>query len=370
MSSVLRRIAANEDADRNRDEYLRRIDAEAVLDHYGPDNAHRKGDEIIHSCLIDRVDPHHNHGDANPSASLNVEKKVYHCYSYGGGDIFWFVKLMEGKREFGEIVPMLGEFLTGATESAEKFLEELDKYLGSENYSKASVPRYHERVLRQWDYFHPYLKDRGISFEAAERLRLGYDARRRRITIPHWMDGVLVGWQARAITDPRWPTTEVEVDREGNELDGGKIPKYKNSSGFPKYTSLYNLDRVRERGYDRVTLVESPMSVAKAETLWNGDSDDPLGGIVASFSAKVGPEQFDLLRSFGAVTVWFDDGHAGEAGALKVIRNLYRHIPTYYIRPERDVDLGDYRDADAARETLASREPAALALARLERTYG
>lgn len=370
MSSVLRRLAAAEEAEGLREEYLRRIDAEAVLEYYGPDNAYRKGDEIIHSCLIDRIDPHHAHGDANPSASLNVDKKVYHCYSYGGGDIFWLVKLMEGKGEFSEIVPLLGQFLAGSTESVADFLEEIDKYLSSNEYSKVSMPRYHERVLRQWDLYHPYLKDRGISMEAAQRLWLGYDERRRRITIPHWHDGVLVGWQARSLSDPRWPMTEVELDREGNELDGGKIPKYKNSSGFPKYTSLYNLDRVRERGYEDVVLVESPMSVAKAESLWSGSHEDVLGGILASFSAKVGPEQFELLRAFRSVTVWFDYDHAGQAGALKVMRNLYRHLPTFYIRPRKDVDLGDYSDADAARETIGEREPAVLALARLERIYG
>lgn len=370
MSHVFSRLTARADAEKLRDEYLRRIDAEAVLGHYDPDNVFRKGDEIIHSCLLDRVDPHHANGDANPSASLNVEKKVVNCYSYGGMDLFQFVLKMEGKDEFYEIVPLLGRFLGDGTKDVDDFVEELSKYLHSNEYSKVSAPRYHERVLEQWDLYHPYLADRGISFEAAERLRLGYDEKSVRITIPHWVDGVLVGWQRRAIFDPQYPMTEVEVDYQGNQLDGGKIPKYKNSAGFPKYDTLYNLDRVRERGYSSAVVVESPMSVAKAESLWTGTTDDPLGSVVATFSAKVGPGQMDLLRRFPRLTVWFDADPSGEVGALKVVRDTYRHTRVMHVRSEKDKDLGDYDSRDTVLDILGGAEPAVLALARLEKTYG
>lgn len=351
-------------------EYLRRIDAEAVLMHYNPDNVVRKGDEIIHSCLLDRVDPHHSHGDSNPSAALNVEEKVYNCYSYGGGDIFWLMTKMEGKQEFWEIVPLLSPFLTGIAKGTADFLEELDKFFHSQESSKAPPPRYHERVLEQWDYYHPYLKSRGISFEAAERLRLGYNQRRRRITIPHWVDGVLVGWQARAITDPRWPMTEVEYNAKGEPLDGGKIPKIKGSAGLPKDTTVYNLDRVLERGYKDIIVVESPLSVAMAETHWSGSTDDPLGGVVATFGSAVGKEQLDRLSRFRTVTEWYDDDRSGQHGAYTIVKGLYRRSNVFHIRPEPGKDLGDYRDEAALRKMLTARVPAVLVLPELEKRYG
>lgn len=352
-----------------RQEYLRRIDAEAVLEHYGAGNAHRKGDEIIHSCLLDRVDPHHAHGDQNPSASINVSNKLYHCYSYGGGDIFWLILKLEGKEEFWEIVPKLSPFLGSATQSAEDFLEEIGRFFRTEE-AEAATPIYNERVLRQWDLYHPYLRSRGISVEAAQRLWLGYDERRRRITIPHWVDGKLVGWQARAQTDRRWPVTEVERRPDGSPLDGGRIPKYKNSSAFPKDTTIYNLDRVLERGYRDLIVVESAMSVAKAETLWSGEPDDPLGGVVSTFSGNVGRKQLERLRPFRSITVWFDDDYSGYHGAYTVLKGLYRFLTTYYIAPAQDRDLGDIDDVSEARAMIDSRKIGVLALPELEVNYG
>jgi len=342
-------------------EYLRRIDAESVLDHYGAEHVSRRGDEIIHSCLIDRVETHHNHGDSNPSASLNIEKKLYSCYSYGGGDLFWLIMKMEGKEDFTDIVSMLGPFLTGLTETAGDFLAELDRYFRSEQAVPA-YPVYHERVLRNWALYHPYLRSRGITKEAAARLQLGYDERTARITIPHWVGGRLVGWQRRALNDSRWPQTEVEVDRDGRQLDGGRIPKYKNSSGFPKDTTLYNLDCVLDRGCVDVIVVESPMSVVKAESLG-------YDNVVATFGSKVGEEQLKALRGFRAVTVYFDSDVAGRYGSLKLIRGLYRHTAVFHVEPEVGRDLADYDTREQADRILNTRDPAVLALIGLERDY-
>src|SRR4051812_1469073 len=75
---------------------LAKVDGMAVLEHYGAKNIVRNGDELIHSCLLDKVHPHHSHGDSSPSASLNDERMLYNCWSFGGGDIVWLVQEMEG----------------------------------------------------------------------------------------------------------------------------------------------------------------------------------------------------------------------------------------------------------------------------------
>lgn len=354
-------LAAREESTKLHGEYLRRIDVEAVLDHYGADNVHRKGDEIIHSCLLDRVDPHHAHGDSNPSASMNIESKLYNCYGYGGGDVLWFMTKMEGKEHFHQIVPMLSDFLTGSTVDTESFLKELERYLDRETVAE-SLTFYHERVLDRWALYHPYLRDRGVTKEAARQLQLGYDEQHCRITIPHWVNGKLVGWQRRSLSDPRWPQTQVERNRSGDELDGGRIPKYKNSPNFPKDSTIYNLDYVRERHTD-VVVVESPMSVAKAVSLG-------VQNVVSTFGAKVGDEQIAALRGFASVSVWFDADSAGQNGAYKLMNGLYRHTSVSAVEPEQGKDMADYDTIDEIQGMLRKQEPAVLALARLEKRYG
>ena len=79
-------------------EYLGRLDARAVLEHYGVENDHdettdRGETEVIHSCLLDRVDRHHNNGDQNPSAACNLDRKLYVCITPGA----WVMTIDGGK---------------------------------------------------------------------------------------------------------------------------------------------------------------------------------------------------------------------------------------------------------------------------------
>lgn len=351
-------------------EYKRRIDMRAVLDHYAPDNTNEQGDEVIHSCLIDRVDPHHVNGDTNPSASANLVKKTYNCYGYGGGDVFWLICQMEGKEYFHEIVPFLGQFLGDATMSKADFLDEL-KRLFEGDPKPEKPPVYHERVLRNWALYHPYLRTRGVTKEAAERLQLGYDETGVRITIPHWVDGKLMGWQRRSLSDPRWPTTPPDPVRRNGEVVGyvDPPPKYKNTTLFPKNETVYNLDRVRARGHRKIIVVESPMSVAKAESLMADDSDR-LSAVVSTFGAKVGDAQMALLRGFDRVTVYFDNDSAGAKGALRLIDGLYRHTKVEYVEAEQGKDMADYDTVSDLDRILDAAVPAFIALPKLEREHG
>jgi len=191
--------------------YLRRVDVEAILSHYGAANITEDGDERLHSCLLDRIEPHHARGDQNPSASANVTRKLYICRAFWGGDIFQFVQKMERADHFADILPIIAPFLDGVTVDSAEFQTEVAKLLAAGPVEADVPPTYSERVLKGWANFHPYLADRGVSLEAASRLQLGYDPAAVRITFPHWviLDGQprLVGWQKRALSDPRWPMT-------------------------------------------------------------------------------------------------------------------------------------------------------------------
>lgn len=334
-------LAKRAELNDRRAEYLRRIDCEAVVNYYGAQNLSRDGDELQFSCIIDSVEPHHSHGDATPSARLNVEKKVFNCWSYGGGDIFWLILQMEGKQYFHEIAPMLGQFLGDAVVDTKAFIDEIEGFFLKE--SQAPLPRYHQRALDGWAYYHPYLATRGIDFETAEDLQIGYDERMNRIVIPVYHHGDLVGWQKRSIPAGDWgPGTAPPA---GTTF----VPKYLNPPGFPKHQVLYNLDLVESRGERTIILVESPFSVIKAEALG-------IPNVVATFGASPSDDQLRQLRKFDKVHVWYDGDDAGYRGSEKAIDGLLHYTNVLYVPAQGSKDLGDYQSRDEAMEWMTGND--------------
>lgn len=310
-------------------EYRRRLDPRMVLAHYGAENSYEQTNsdgsvEIIHSCLIDRVEPHHANGDANPSAACNIDKKVYICYQWWGGDLFHLIAKMEGRDSLADIIPVLSGFLTGAVQEPDQIRAELDKILAQDNSYAVELPRYADRVLEPWLREHPYWASRQIAPETVAEFKLGYDPAEKRVVFPHFFGGNLVGWQKRVTPETVPP-----------------FPKYRNSVGFPKAETLYNYDRARD--YKTVIVVESPMSVVRAHSLG-------FPNVVATFGAKVTQHQIDLLRDWRTVYVWFDADTAGLTGEQKLVKGLYSYTDLRVIVPEPDRDAAD---AATAEEFLA-----------------
>ena len=333
-------------------DYLRRLDARALLEHYGAEHCTEQsgGDgttEIVHSCLLDRVEPHHTNGDAHPSAACNIDRKLYCCYSLGwGGDLFRLIQKLENKESLADTMTTVGQFLTGAVQENTTLMSQIDSWFAGG--ATIDLPSYSDRILEGWGNPHPYWGQRGISEEAVRTLRLGYDERERRIVFPHFVEGSLVGWQKRVIPGETVPD----------------YPKYRNSSGFPKSETLYNLDIARQ--YPRVCVVESPMSVARAVSLG-------IPNVVATFGAKVTSEQIRLLSDdFETVYVWFDRDGAGLSGEKKIVESLYKRTEVLVVAPDRGKDLGDSSVDDICLK-LSQAVPAALRLGdydQYRRTHG
>lgn len=333
-------------------EYKRRINAREVLDYYNAENCYEilgndGTTEIVHSCLLDRVEPHHRNGDQNPSASINLEKKAYVCYNYWGGDLFHLILKMEQKENLSEIMPLVGEFLEGATSTSDDFIQEVEKLLAQGNSLLLEVPEYSSRILDPWAFSHPYIRERGITLDVSSRLQIGYDPDTNRIVFPHFWEGKLVGWQQRSIPpDPRWPGSSPQ------------LPKYKNSSGFPKSETVYGVRWLESTG--SVVVVESPMSVAKAHSLG-------ITNVVATFGAKVSQNQIDFLKDFSEVLIWFDADNAGDLAARKVAKSLYRHTSVKVVVSEQDKDMADYDSADQINRMVDSAVPSVILLAQWDR---
>lgn len=338
------------------DEYRARLDVQAVLDYYGAENSfewtNKDGTpEVMHSCLLDRIERHHSNGDQVPSASANLEKKSYNCYSgYWAGDIFHLIMKMENKKSLDDIIPMLGQFLGDRVEEVDNFKAKLKKMFDAYRAGSlgGQIQGYGEYVLKPWAHAnpHPYLATRGITDEVAQQFQIGWSESDNRITFPHFWKGRLVGWQMRALPpNPDWPVTDPPD------------PKYRSSPGFPKSDTLYAPPDGFLRGEEAI-VVESPMSVARAASL---GLQIP---VVATFGAKVNTNQLAALRHFKRLYVWMDDDAAGRIAERKLVRGLYRQCVVKVVSPDEKRDLGDARDIDEVLRKLSSAEPAVFALAR------
>lgn len=335
-------------------EYQRRLDVRAVLQSYGAQNCFENTDAqghtwITHSCLLDRIEPHHSNGDARPSASVCVETGHYHCFSYWSGSIFSLVQKLEGCEPEG-VLGVVTPYLSGTTAEIDSIRKAI-----RDAFEEKSLPPpmsvYSKHILDNWMFVHPYMRDvRGIDQETHEFLKIGYDETANRIIFPHFWQGELVGWQKRAIPpSDRWPGTVPDY------------PKYQNSSGFPKKDTLYNYTAAEP--FETVIVVESPMSVARAYSngfLYPGEGP----GIVATFGASISAVQIDLLRDFHRVYCWMDDDPAGHSGERKLVEGLYRSTGVFVIEPDKGRDLGDIERGGEAVDKFRAARPAALWLRR------
>ena len=335
-------------------EYWRRIDPREVLSHYGAENTseriNRDGtQEIVHSCLLEHVEPHHRNGDLKPSASMNIDHKMFNCYAYWGGSIFNFIMKMEQKESFTEIVPVLQPLLTGAEENPDSFRKLLERLFDDKSgIFSLDLPSYSEQAFKSWLLSHPYLREvRGIDLETSSKLKIGYDPEDNRVVFFHYFGGKLVGYQKRGIPSGYWwPATTPE------------FPKYKSSLSFPKSSTLYNYDRLK--GEKICIVVESPMSVAKAYTFG-------IENVVATFGAKVTEGQIALLKGFDNVIVWMDRDSAGDGGEKNLVRSLYRHTKVTVVNPDEGKDLADYTTRDEVEAKIDSAVPAMFKLVEYER---
>ena len=295
------------------------LDVENLLeDLLGAQNLQISNNEIIHSCTLNFG--LHGHGDQNPSASINKESLLFNCHVCGGGTIIWLVQnvLDISKNEAINRIKNYSEMLRPIP--VEQFVNRLDKLLKEHgNTPGILIPKYSERILDAWIQPSEYLLQRGVSYEVQKAMKTGilesgYELDKttkelvlvKRNVLPHFINGNLVGWVSRRLDDTK------------------NVAKYRNTRGFPRKYSLYNLNNITDNNHCYV--VESPMSVLVLKS--RGIND-----VVASFGAQVSKEQMRLLKRFDNVTVFFDGDDAGRNGCNNILSELSEYtrlkaIPT------------------------------------------
>ena len=198
--------------------------------------------------------------------------------------------------------------------------------------------------------------DRGISLQVLNEMRIGYDPREIKITIPHFWKGDLLGWQKRAMTSSKYPMTPDVVDEDGSTRPA---PKYQNSLNLPKAETLYNYDNVVET--EPLFVTESPLSVLKGKTYGKEFSN-----VVATFGAKVTDNQLKWLKKFPVIYLAFDPDFAGHIGTVRMARYLVNYSNVKVMEFPSDYDFGSVSRANL-QTSLEVAQPLLTALPRIDR---
>jgi DNA primase len=186
------------------------IDVEEFLNDLGMHNVRKDGREIFFSCPF----PGHSHGDALPSASMQVGTTKVHCFGCGfNGNALTFLA------EYENISPLkaaryIREYLGTAFKEPEGALvAEIDAILSPkvevkrERNKPLSIEEVYKREVdwnRAWtegaDSPEHHMFDRGFHWQTLEEWKVGWDDISRRFTIP-WFDeyGNLIGFKGRAL---------------------------------------------------------------------------------------------------------------------------------------------------------------------------
>ena len=311
---------------------------------------HRKGEDIGYCPDLWGS---HKHGDTTGKFAINRDKCVYHCWVCGGGTLL-SLAMEYTKMDEESATEWLHQFARGDTRSDEDFLQDFLNLVERVEEKRAErMPYFNAHVLEQFKAQgegHIFLKNwcsgRGISYEVMVTHSLGYSSYHKKtaplrsgekidgdyygpcIVFPHFWDGRLVGGQHRwlnlGVDTPKW------------------LPKYTNTSDFPKSNTVYNFDRAIKHPDDRVVVVESVPTVLFLESM----------GItaVATFGSSVMESQLRLLRRFhGGVIIAPDNDSPGEKFAIGARDYLERYVDVRVLLPVdlgEGADLGDYIKTD------------------------
>ena len=316
------------------------------------------------------------HDDKNPSMHVNEERGFFHCFSCGaGGDVFGFVMkynnidFMDAARELaqragvtlpsssrregnrGEDSARKKRFLEINSLVCSLYRERLRSGKGSESARKYVESRgIDARTVEEfglgfapdgWDTVVRFAGEKKIGISELEKLGLvaarkdskgHYDWFRNRIIFPiYGMDGQVLGFGGRALDE-----------------DGGKNPKYMNSSESPVFSKknvfygLYN-SRSEIRKKRQAVLVEGYMDFIKLYS-------SGVRNVVATLGTAFTRDHATVLRRFcEEVVIVYDGDAAGISSAVRAGEILLeREVSSKICRIPDGLDPDDYVERHGA----------------------
>ncbi len=294
----------------------------------------------------------HKHGDTTGKFAINRDKRVYHCWLCGGGSLLSLAMSFTGMDE-ESATEWIHQFAVGDIRTESEFADEMFRMLDEYEERKGDrMPYFNVHVLAQFhnegeeNELYEWCEAEGISDEVAVEHQLGYSDYHKKlapvrngekidddyfgpcVVFPHFCEGRLVGWQHRwlnhGLDTPKW------------------LPKYTNTSDFPKARTLYNYDHAMKSTAKGVIVVESVPTVLFLESM--GLS------AIATFGSGVKEAQLRMMRWFeGGVIVAPDNDAPGQKFAKAIRDYLERFIDVTVLEPvtlSEGADLRDYINTD------------------------
>lgn len=311
--------------------YLRPLlDPEDLLQGLGIEITGKVGAWLMAHCPFGE---NHINGDAHPSFGYNHKELRYNCFTCNGGGLLDLVcKIINTSEEGAETWLQRQAYLAPTEGNLREAIFDLKKQ------DQDPLPEYPETLLFQYRKIHPWLYRQGFSREVIIEHQIGFDPKHTGIVFPHFFQGKLRGWQTRHLAQDETGTYLCKRCYESK----GYVPKYTNTSSFPKKNTLYNYDNVIG-SFSKVIVVESPKSVLKLKSLG-------VRNIVATFGSFALEQMISLFPFQGGIILWPDNDSAGRANIQRVINYINKFVPTS-VAPlvgERDskADAGDLGSRD------------------------
>jgi len=292
------------------------VSIQMALDHYQINWLQKETGDLVGKCPIHK-------GDGKRAFRVSVSKNAFNCFSCKvHGNVIDFVAAMENcsvreaalklKDWFSLTMSESGTVEASVQKKQTARLEQVGERAG-ENKALAFE-------LKGVDPTHPYLANRGISQEIAERFGVGFfpgkGSMSGRIVFPiHNEKAELVAYAGRCIDDSE--------------------PKYKFPAGFHKAQVLFNFHRVLKAvGADRpIVLVEGFFDCMNVEA-----AGFPAVALMGC-SLSAAQEQL-LVSDFDRVIVMLDGDEAGRKAAGEISNRL---VPRMFVRM---VDVGKDKQPD------------------------
>jgi hypothetical protein len=337
-------------------DFADRINLDALEEAIGFVPEYQRGDNDVGYCLWPE---NHAHGDTTGKFAIHRDKLVYNCYVCGGGDLL-SLAMETQDLNVDDATHWLYQFCEEDLRTDHEFVDEFLSAFEDVEERLNTLPYFNERVLdrfRQEPIPEWWLAERQITPEVAAEYGVYYSSELERRSPPrgkfaddedyvgpgiiftHYWKGRLVGWQTRWLDEdrPEW------------------IPKYTNTTDFPKETTIYGYDQAR-RCPDKVVVVESGPSSLFARS--HGYSS------VGTFGSSVNPAQMRLLRRFSQGVILAPDADksskdGGKPAGIKwrdsLTEYLKRYIDVWHLPPigtKAGADLNDLAQDDDPQRAL------------------
>lgn len=167
------------------------------------------------------------HGNVNtPAMTVDKELGLFHCFNGGcevSGSLRYLIKALTKKTEF-QIEVLIHKAKQGVDVDIQKVIE---KSLSHDEIKPYPAERIDALENYMWKYGagRDYLHGRGFTDETIKQFRVGYNPKRKLVTVPMFThDGTPIGFIGRSIFDKR----------------------FKNSPDLPKRLSLFNINNAKK----------------------------------------------------------------------------------------------------------------------------